>query len=548
MTLAWMLYALGVGALITIAAVSAEWALKCSQKSVRFVWTAAIALTLAFTSVAPLRAPKPLMEVALPFISVVESPQAATQPALLERVIASGRAALDLLVLPVQKSMDWAKAAPRVANVSAGAFWLLSATIALFVLLTVYTRSMRESLRWPRLTVLGRNVRVAPDTGPAVMGVAPPEIVIPRWVLTRPIEDQQLVLEHESEHVRAHDPLLLIFACVAVALMPWNPALWFMWSRLRLAVELDCDRRVLLRGVHKPSYGELLVELSSRRPWNSLATPAFAWGTSHLEKRLVAMTARPARFSVARRVASAGVIAVALVAACTSEMPTAAQVQAMDVSKFAARVPLSDSTVYFVNKQAVSKQQATTVTAGDISSVEVKRAAGAHTVAEVYVTLVDDSARKPQLVAAKADSIRELQPEAVNAQPPVTMQRDSSTVRVRPTRDPGCGSGAVTAIGTNDARIGIRGQSAAGAAQPCPQRVDPLIIVNGVIMPPGEIDLKRRDPLIIIDGVIMAPGAIDLNTINRNDIESVEVIKGAAAANRYGSAAANGVISIKLKK
>ncbi|MEO7362708.1 MAG: M56 family metallopeptidase, partial [Gemmatimonadaceae bacterium] len=440
MTLAWMLYALGVGALIAIAAVSAEWVLKSAQRSVRFVWTTAIALTVVFTVVAPWRVPRPQLAFRLP-VSLVETPMvAAIQPTLLAEVIANSRAALALLTLPAQKSMTWAMAAPRIANVSAGAFWVLSAVFALVVLLTAYSRSMRESRRWPLLNVLGRNVRVAPDVGPAVLGIAPPEIVIPRWVLQRNTEEQHLVLAHESEHVRAHDPLLLVLACIAVALMPWNAAVWFMWSRLRLAVELDCDQRVLLRGVQKPAYGALLVELSSRRPWNSLAMPAFSWGTSQLEKRLVAMTARPVRFRVARRVASAGVIAIALVAACNSEMPTAAQVQAMDVSALAARMPLTDTTLYFVNTRPVSKAEATAIAADDISSVNVQRASKTNPVAKIHVTLVTDSMRKLR-VGSRLDSSRKGEPrdaqqEALKMKPAVTVQGDTIIVLNRTTRDP----------------------------------------------------------------------------------------------------------------
>ena len=587
MTLAWMLYALGVGALVAIAAVSAEWALKSAKQSVRFVWTAAIAMTLVFTLIAPLRAPKPQTEIALPAFSMVKTAMfATTQPTLLEGIVASSRAALALIVLPVQTSMEWAKAAPRVANVSAGAFWVISTVVALIVLLTVYTRSLRESLRWPRMNVLGRAVRVAPDVGPAVMGIAPPEIVIPRWVLKRNLAEQQLVLEHESEHVRAHDPLLLMFACVAVAVMPWNAAVWFMWSRLRLAVELDCDRRVLLRGAQKPAYGELLVALSSRRPWNSPAMPAFSWGTSHLEKRLVAMTARPVRFSFARRVASVGMMAIALVAACNSEMPTAAQVQAMDVSALAARVPLTDSTLYFVNERAVSKAEATGVAASEIGRVEVKRATRARPIAEVHVTLVNDSTRVAfknevdstdasyqaykrynfierkrnaagdtgQTLKVQADSIslsvrptRELAPIAPEkiaalalgatdriASGTVAMQRSDSSVATGKgvsviVRDPACVGENVT-IGTPNtgARVRIRGQAFTGTGAPCAERTTPLIIVDGVIMPTGF--------------------TLDASSIKTTDIESIEVIKGAAAANLYGSRAASGVISIKLKK
>ncbi|MFY0607465.1 MAG: SusC/RagA family TonB-linked outer membrane protein [Cyclobacteriaceae bacterium] len=52
-------------------------------------------------------------------------------------------------------------------------------------------------------------------------------------------------------------------------------------------------------------------------------------------------------------------------------------------------------------------------------------------------------------------------------------------------------------------------------------------------------------PLIIIDGVISEGSLAD---INAQDIESIEVVKGAAAASIYGSRAANGVVNISTKK
>jgi TonB-linked SusC/RagA family outer membrane protein len=55
----------------------------------------------------------------------------------------------------------------------------------------------------------------------------------------------------------------------------------------------------------------------------------------------------------------------------------------------------------------------------------------------------------------------------------------------------------------------------------------------------------RQDPLIIIDGTISTLGLADINS---EDIDRVEVIKGAAASSLYGSNAANGVIQIFTKR
>lgn len=59
----------------------------------------------------------------------------------------------------------------------------------------------------------------------------------------------------------------------------------------------------------------------------------------------------------------------------------------------------------------------------------------------------------------------------------------------------------------------------------------------------GSIN-STKDPLFVIDGV---PTQSSLNSLNANDIESIQVLKDAASASIYGSRAANGVIIITTK-
>lgn len=60
----------------------------------------------------------------------------------------------------------------------------------------------------------------------------------------------------------------------------------------------------------------------------------------------------------------------------------------------------------------------------------------------------------------------------------------------------------------------------------------------------GSIN-SSQDPLFVIDGV---PTTMSLNSLNTNDIESMQVLKDAASASIYGSRAANGVIIITTKQ
>ena len=56
---------------------------------------------------------------------------------------------------------------------------------------------------------------------------------------------------------------------------------------------------------------------------------------------------------------------------------------------------------------------------------------------------------------------------------------------------------------------------------------------------------SSQDPLYIVDGV---PTTRALNSLNANDIESMQVLKDAASASIYGSRASNGVVIITTKQ
>jgi TonB-linked SusC/RagA family outer membrane protein len=70
----------------------------------------------------------------------------------------------------------------------------------------------------------------------------------------------------------------------------------------------------------------------------------------------------------------------------------------------------------------------------------------------------------------------------------------------------------------------------------------PAVVLRG----PSSINASGRSqgPMYIVDGVVLNGATPDLNP---NDIENIEVVKGAAAASLYGSRAGGGVINITTK-
>ena len=196
-------------------------------------------------------------------------------------------------------------------------------SVALALLLAGGTMARwRASRRWAAHDLDGTRVLVAPDAGPLVSGWWRLTIVLPHWVLVRTEAERRMMLAHEAEHRRMRDPNLLLVSALAVTANPWNPALWWQLRRLRLAIETDCDRRVLRSGVDVHGYGNLLLDVGERAARRLVpAGAAFAETPSLLERRLDAMTAAPPRHPVARALALGTLAAGALLVACVAPRP-----------------------------------------------------------------------------------------------------------------------------------------------------------------------------------------------------------------------------------
>jgi beta-lactamase regulating signal transducer with metallopeptidase domain len=300
-----LLYGLIVGALLSGAAQLAERALRLSGRPARLVWAGALAATLAV----------PVWAVARATGVVTHGPVAATVSASAGSATDAPSRALPSLRLP---------AVPRGLDLPLVAIWLAVSGGLAGVTAVGLARIARERRRWPSERVHGHAVRISDRFGPAVVGLLRAEIVLPRWTLALQPADQQLVLAHEVEHRRAYDPALLTLGAAAVALTPLNPCVWWQARRLRAAVELDCDRRVLRRGAEPISYGRLLLSIGSRTgPGRTLALPVPALREtmgSILERRLRMITYERTRGWQGR--ASLAVAAAGALVALACETPT----------------------------------------------------------------------------------------------------------------------------------------------------------------------------------------------------------------------------------
>jgi TonB family protein len=218
---------------------------------------------------------------------------------------------------------------------------LLVGWLALTLLLSV--RLVRGAWTLHTLTARARVTRVDGEAvlltdgfGPATVGWRTPRIVLPAWVRDLDAPLRSLVLAHEREHRDARDPRLVWLATLAVALVPWNPSVWWLARRLRLAIERDCDARTIAAVSPTPApqaYARLLLfmaqqvgRMSSASSFSSAPlASAMASSRSHLHARIRTMhaspidpTSRPAR---RQRAVFGGVTLLAVAAACSTDIP-----------------------------------------------------------------------------------------------------------------------------------------------------------------------------------------------------------------------------------
>lgn len=554
MITALVLYALLVGALVALGTLVLDRAALAARLPRRFTWLGGLALLAALTLSAPWRLSPP------PPAATVTPIAAAVDVAGIDAIASTPsplRALLDLPTTLGRRLSAVAAQAPRGLDQTLGAAWAASALAALVLLALLLRRLDAQRRAWPRARLLGTPVRVGEREGPAVYGLFAPDIVIPRALLARGTEEQALVLAHEDEHRRVRDPLLLAAAAALVALLPWHPVAWWCLSRLRLATEFDCDARVLRRGVSPRRYGDVLLSLATSLPVGPRAAHVLALidAPRHLERRLLAMTTPRTRRAplVVSALALAGVALV--VAACSTDVPTAAEVRDADVAAVTKTLGLPtgpNAVRYIVDGAPMSEVEARGIAAVEIASIEVARATLERPTSEIIIRTRAAAVARGEIVEVPIEGTTEPKKLAYTVERANTSELARDRI-VRATADSIALRGDSILLAGN-ARVMLRRNGTPGDTvlefeTRRPYLVEgrpggePTLIVRGTN---AERDAAAQ-PLLIIDGVIATvPNA--LQNVHPQQIDIIEVVKGEAAKRLWGERGANGVIKITTKR
>jgi len=292
---AWMAYAVLVGVFCGGAAWVLETLLRAHRWPTRWIWAGA----LAFGGLWPV--------------------WMALRPSLSGPPGGAAFVSLEPLTLQVGTTSFWLTLDTPLLIV-----WVLatSGLLALALLLLLRTHRLRK--RWIGEEKGGRAVLISEDWGPAVVGFINPQIVLPSWCQAMEDGGLNLILDHEAEHLQAGDLRLLLMAGLAPVFLPWSLPLWWMWHRLRLAVEGDCDLRVLRKNPRATrAYLELLLEVGRRIPEGRMAAAMLSEPVRTLERRIRIMTMPFPRKPLMRGAILAGVGMILVAVACLAPSPMA---------------------------------------------------------------------------------------------------------------------------------------------------------------------------------------------------------------------------------
>ena len=159
-------------------------------------------------------------------------------------------------------------------------------------------------------------------TGPAVIGVIAPRLVMPRDDGAYSDAERALVRAHEREHIARGDPRANALLAAVQCLCWFNPLVHLAAGLIRLDQELACDAAVVRRrGVAKAAYARALLKVQMTSGALPLGARWLANGAHPLELRIASLARPPHRDGLTGPILVLAALAVAVVAAWAGQPP-----------------------------------------------------------------------------------------------------------------------------------------------------------------------------------------------------------------------------------
>jgi hypothetical protein len=306
------------------------------------------------------------------------------------------------------------------------------------------------------------------------------------------------IFQHELTHIQEKHSWDRLFTQLLCSIFWMNPFHWLIQKELQNIHEFIADRAALGQG-DVDSFAKMLLQAHYG---NHFLNPSHSFYYSSIKRRIIMLTtSQSPKYAYLRKVAVLPMLAITLV------------LFSLHVKAQEKKAKKSSGIEYIVNMRPDSTTFSDPKTGKKVFSVATK-----------------------DMPPPPAPSTPPLQsrPPASKAKKTAAFYRSNPEVKF---------------IYLDSTDIEIKGNIKDGKA--ITFRAEK--VENGADSPTGKagillkpVSSPKEKPLIVIDGVITSD--IDLNQINPNNIQSINVLKGEKAAEKYAEKGANGVIEIITKK
>lgn len=134
---------------------------------------------------------------------------------------------------------------------------------------------------------------------PAAAGLFRPFVLVPESCSAWTLQDWQIVMEHELEHVNRRHSLTKLLARICCVIYWFHPMVWWAARRHSLESERICDERVVSHGIDPATYAETLIRFAVDRQQGFERRIEFMTQVSTLQSRISAMLGdSPSKLSV----------------------------------------------------------------------------------------------------------------------------------------------------------------------------------------------------------------------------------------------------------
>lgn len=244
--------------LIAAGTATVLWMLRIKTASVRHAAWSAVVITMLLLPVwlaAGVHVSLPVLTPA-PATTQVEQPNVAIPPATrtvpsIAESVSDDQTATSSPVRTPAAPLDW-RAFLMGAYLTGASFLLLRLIVG-----TVQANRLRRAA-----VVVDGRLTSDRCTTPITVGWFKPVLILPRgWTDWAPAQ-LDVVLAHEHEHARRHDPLVQWLALLNRAVFWFHPLSWWLERKLAALAESACDATVIASGHSPQDYAECLLEMA----------------------------------------------------------------------------------------------------------------------------------------------------------------------------------------------------------------------------------------------------------------------------------------------